>query len=291
MTFAWGAAPLGKAAMMAPRLVVRTDRYTEGVVVARDGTVFFSMTSASTIVRMLADGSEYAIWAHVPAANGHAIDTDGSHVVMSSVGSILRLDGSGTTVDVVATQVDGRWLTYPNDVALDTARGTFYITDSGYKKTPTELPADPQGRVYLIDRNDRVREVAAGIAYANGIGLTRDGASLYIGESVTGTIWRYPVRADGSLGDRTLFAQTPRTPGTVTVPDGFVIASDGRLLVAHYGAGEILVYAPDGTLVDRLAAGNRTTSHAAFSPDERTLYVSGGIDDESGPGAIFAIAV
>jgi sugar lactone lactonase YvrE len=77
----------------------------------------------------------------------------------------------------------------------------------------------------------------------------------------------------------------------VSVPDGFVIGPDGRLFVAHYGAREILVYAPDGTLVDRLAAGNRTTSHAAFSPDERTLYVSGGIEDESGPGAIFAIAV
>jgi gluconolactonase len=249
------------------------------------------MTKTSTIVRMLADGAEYGIWAHVPAANGHAIDTDGSHVVMSSVGAIQRLDANGTTIDVVATQVDGRWLTYPNDVALDTARGTFYITDSGYKQTPAQPPPDPQGRVYRVDRDDRVREVAAGIAYANGIALTRDGAFLYIGESVTGNIWRYPVREGGSLGERTLFARTPRTPGTVSVPDGFVIGPDGRLFVAHYGAREILVYAPDGTLVDRLAAGNRTTSHAAFSPDERTLYVSGGIEDESGPGAIFAIAV
>ena len=83
---------------------------------------------------------------------------------MSSVGAIQRLDANGTTIDVVATQVDGRWLTYPNDVALDTARGTFYITDSGYKQTPAQPPPDPQGRVYRVDRDDRVREVAAGIA-------------------------------------------------------------------------------------------------------------------------------
>ncbi|HTW83362.1 MAG TPA: SMP-30/gluconolactonase/LRE family protein [Candidatus Sulfotelmatobacter sp.] len=276
---------------MAPRLLVRTDHYTEGVVVAPDGTVFFSMTSVSTVMRMRADGSACAVWAHVPAANGHAIDVDGSHLVMSSAGSVQRLDGSGTTIDVLATQVDGRWLTYPNDVALDTSRGTCYVTDSGYKKTPATVPPDPQGRVYRFDRDDTVREVAAGIAYANGIALAREGASLYVGESVTGTIWSYPLADDGSLGERRLFARTPRTPGTVTVPDGFTVASDGRLFVAHYGACEILVYAPDGALIDRLAAGNRATSHAAFSPDERTLYVSGGIEDESGPGAIFAIAV
>src|SRR5579884_531142 len=274
-----------------PRLVARADHYTEGVVVAPDGTLYYSMTAPGEIVRMRSDGAGSEVWAHVPAANGHAIDVDGTHVVMSSAGSILRLDASGRIVEVVACTVDGRWLTYPNDLALDTVRGGYYVTDSGYKETPKAVPADPQGRVYRVDPAGRVHEVAGGLAYANGIALSHDGSMLYVGESVTREIWRYAVRDDGSLGARQLFAEVPRIPGETTVPDGFVVGPDGRLYFAHYGAREVLAYASNGVLERRIPSGNKTTSHAAFSADKRTLYVSGGIEDESGPGAIFAIAL
>jgi glucose/arabinose dehydrogenase len=51
----------------------------------------------------------------------------------------------------------------------------------------------------------------------------------------------------------------------------------------------VLVYGANGDLLQRLPAGNTATSHVAFSPDGTTLYISGGIEDESGEGAIFAI--
>ncbi|HZO92505.1 MAG TPA: SMP-30/gluconolactonase/LRE family protein [Candidatus Baltobacteraceae bacterium] len=275
--------------MSQPRLVARSDHYTEGVVVAPDGTLYYSMTAPGEIVRMRSDGAGSEVWAHVPAANGHAIDVDGTHVVMSSAGSILRLDASGCIVRVVACKVDGRWLTYPNDLALDTVRGGYYVTDSGYKETPKTVPADPQGRVYRVDPGGRIREVAGGLAYANGIAMSHDGSVLYVGESVTSKIWSYAVRGDGSLGPRRLFAEVSHVEGETTVPDGFVVGPGGRLYVAHYGAREVLEYTSDGALERRIPSGNTTTSHAAFSPDNRTLYVSGGIEDESGPGAIFAI--
>lgn len=275
--------------MAPPRLVLRTQHYTEGVVVAADGTVFFSMTAPGTIVSLDTATMQSSVWAHVPAANGHAIEQDGTHIVMSSAGSVIRLDRTGRAVEIAATKVDGRWLTYPNDVALDPNRGGYYVTESGYKSTPKTVPQDPQGRVYRIDAQGAVHEVAGGIAYANGIALSGDGGVLFVGESVTRRIWRYAVNVDGSLGERSLFAETPQVPDVVSVPDGFTIGPDGRLFVAHYGARELLAYEADGVLVERIPAGNRTTSHAAFSPDARTLYVSGGLEDESGAGAIFAI--
>jgi gluconolactonase len=271
--------------------MLRTEHYTEGVVVAADGTIFFSMTSQGTIASMHPGSAQSSVWAHVPAANGHAIDEDGSHLVMSSAGSIVRLDESGRAIDIVASKVGALWLTYPNDVTLDPRRGGYYVTDSGYKTMPQTVPPDPQGRVYRVDADKGVRKVAGGIAYANGIALSLDGSRLFVGESLSGRIWTYAVAGDGSLGARALFAETPKTPGAVSVPDGFAMGSGERLFVAHYGAREILVYDASGALVDRLPAGNKATSHAAFSPDGSTLYVSGGMEDESGPGAIFAIAL
>ncbi|MDQ6925170.1 MAG: SMP-30/gluconolactonase/LRE family protein [Candidatus Eremiobacteraeota bacterium] len=277
--------------MNAPDLLLSTDHYTEGVVVDRDGTIFFSMTSIGTISRFAPGDAAAVVWAHVPAANGHAIDVDGTHVVMSSTGSILRLDRSGRTTGVVASRVAGRWLTYPNDLALDPHRGGYYVTDSGYKETPKTVPAEPQGRVYRVDADGSTREVAGGIAYSNGIALSPDGTSLYVGESTARRIWSYAVFDDGSLGARTLLAETPAVPGETTVPDGITLGPDGRLYVAHYGAREVLAYDRDGRLVRRLEAGNKATSHVAFAPHGRSMYVSGGIEGESGPGAIFEILV
>ncbi|MFY9739844.1 MAG: SMP-30/gluconolactonase/LRE family protein [Candidatus Cybelea sp.] len=276
--------------MTEPRMLLRTDRYTEGVVVAEDGTIYFSMTALGTVSRFQPGAAAAEVWAHVPDANGHKIQADGSHVIVSSTGAILRLDSRGCVAEVVASRVDGRWLTYPNDVALDVHRGGFYVTDSGYKATPATMPDDPQGRVYRVDPGGDIRLVADGIAYSNGVALSPHGDRLYVGESTARRVWWYPVRDDGSVGERTLLADVPSGPGGAGVPDGISVDSDGRLYVANHGAGEVLVYAASGDLLQRLPAGNRATSHVAFAPDGTTLYISGGIVDESGEGAIFAIA-
>ncbi len=271
-------------------MLLRTERYTEGVAVDADGTIYFSMTNLGTISRFRPGDDRAEVWAHVPDANGHKIDVDGTHVVMSSTGAILRLDASGRVTDVVGSRVDGRWLTYPNDVSLDPHRGGFYMTDSGYKSTPKTVPADPQGRVYRVDRDRTLHEVAGGIAYSNGVALCRDGTRLYITESTARRLWAYEVDTDGKLGSRTLLADVP-AQNDDTVPDGITVGPDDRLYVANHGDGEVLVYAADGTLAARCAAGNKATSHVAFSPDGRTMYVSGAIESEEGAGAIFAIEV
>ncbi len=276
---------------MPPELLLRTENYTEGVVVDGDGAIFFSMTAAGTISRLHPGARAATVWANAPAPNGHKIESDGNHVLMSSAGSMLRLDATGRTIGVVATKVDGRRLTYPNDLSLDPRRGGFFATDSGYKRTPKAVPADPQGRVYRVDSSGIVREVAAGLAYANGIALSPDGSSLFVGESVTGMIWKYPVRDDGSLCERELFVEVLSDPRAPIVPDGITIGPDGRMYIARYGACEVLAYEDSGRLTERFDAGNRATSHVAFASDGRTMYVSGGIEDESGSGAIFAVAL
>ena len=276
--------------MESPRLVVQTEHYTEGVVLAPDGTLYFSVTATGEIMSMRVTDRSATIWGHVPAANGHAIDGDGTHIVMASTGSIMRLDGTGRAIDIVATTIEKRKLVYPNDLTLDARRGGYYITDSGYETMPPAIPADGtgEGRVYRIDADGRASEVARGLAYANGIALSPDGSRLYVGESLTGILWTFHVESDGRLGARTRFAQTPQDVASA-VPDGISVDAGGNVFVAHYGAGEVLRYSPAGTLVKRIPAGNKATSHVAVASDARTLYVSGGIESEAGAGAIYAV--
>jgi gluconolactonase len=278
--------------MAAPHLVVRSAHYSEGVVFGSN-VLYYSLTAVSQILVCSLDCAERTprIWAHVPEANGHAIEPDGTHVVMASVGAIVRLDESGRIAKVVATEAGGDRLIYPNDVALDTRRGGFFCTDSGYEHTPERIDGTPRGRVVRVDADNRVSVVDDGLAYANGIALSHDGATLYVGESTTKTLSSYPVRHDGSLGVRRPFAMVPSIAGVRSVPDGITLAPNGDLYVAHYGAGEVLVYTPDGRLARRLPAGNRAVSHVAFDPSGTTAYVSGGIESEKGEGAIFALAL
>jgi gluconolactonase len=154
---------------------------------------------------------------------------------------------------------------------------------------PSEIPHDPNGRVYRIDDDGSVREAASDLAYANGIALAADAKRLYVGESLTGRIWSYAVRIDGSLGARSLFAQIPSPPGERCVPDGITLAPDGRLYVAHYGAREVLVFTQAGELAARCDAGNKAVSHVAAAGG--TFFTSGGIESESGAGAIFALEI
>lgn len=277
--------------MAQPRLFLRSEHYTEGVVLAPDGLLYFSMTKASQICVADAHASAPSArtWAHVPGANGHAIAHDGTHVVMSSTGAILRLRPDGCIATVIATEAGGTPLVYPNDLVLDEHRGGFYATDSGYKETPARPDASPRGRILRVDPGDHVRVAAEGIQYANGVALSPDGGTLYCTESVTRTIWSYPVEDDGSLGARRRLAEIPAQDGSNTVPDGVTVAADGTLYVAHYGAREVLAFRSDGSLARRLDAGVKTTSHVALDRDGARAFVSGGIEDESGPGAIFAI--
>ncbi len=276
-----------------PQLFLHCDHYTEGVVIDAAGKLFFSMTGVSEIwtsPTIEADGSA-RLWAHVPGANGHAIATDGFHVVMSSTGAFLRLDETGRIVKVIATDADRQPLIYPNGVSLDVHRGGFYATDSGYKRTPSRIDGTPKGRIVRVDAHDRFSVVADGLAYANGIGMSPDGSALYASASTTCDIWKYRVHEDATLGERELFAHRPAHGADQAVLDGITVDGDGFLFVAHYGAGEVLVYAPDGTLERHIASGNRCTSHVAIDPRLGCAYVSGAPDDESGPGAIFKVVL
>ena len=81
--------------MAVPRALLHADHYTEGVVVDPDGVLYFSMTEVSTISRFDPRSGAAAVWAHVPAANGHAIAHRRNAFVMSSAGAVVILDASG----------------------------------------------------------------------------------------------------------------------------------------------------------------------------------------------------
>jgi sugar lactone lactonase YvrE len=66
--------------------------------------------------------------------------------------------------------------------------------------------------------------------------------------------------------------------------------ASGRLYIAHYGCGRIIVLSPSGQLLRRYAAGNQLASNVAFGgAGLGDLYVTGSPGEKTGPGAIYRL--
>ncbi|HEV7905234.1 MAG TPA: SMP-30/gluconolactonase/LRE family protein, partial [Pyrinomonadaceae bacterium] len=157
--------------------VVEVPGYTEGVVVDRDGAIYISDVYNGNIYRIGSDGAA-RVWAKTSAPNGHKILPDGTHLVCDGKErAVLHLDSAGKIMGKAASGYDGKPLRAPNDLTLD-PRGGFYFTDPGGSNLQ-----NPIGTVHYVDAGGKTHLVAGGLAFPNGIALSRDGRTLYVGES------------------------------------------------------------------------------------------------------------
>jgi L-arabinonolactonase len=107
---------------------------------------------------------------------------------------------------------------------------------------------DAGGCLYSVDAARRIRREACGIRIANGLCFSPDGTQMYFADSPTRAIRVYDLPDEGgSLGAPRLFAQTPAG----AFPDGATVDADCCVWSAHWGAGCVVRYTPDGD-VDRL---------------------------------------
>ena len=58
-------------------------------------------------------------------------------------------------------------------------------------------------------------------------------------------------------------------------PDGMAFDSAGNLWVAHFGAGEIVVFKPDGSLLGKIPTPGKKPSNLAFGAENlQTLFLT-----------------
>lgn len=262
--------------------VVDLSAYSEGIVFDRDGALFVSIRNPHEVLR-LTSGHAPEPWLRLHVPNGHKILADGTHLVAGE-GTIIHVARNGRVLDALTTDPTGVPLRQPNDIALD-GRGGFYFTDPGSTQEDQDRR---RGKVYYVDRARRVRLVADGLCYPNGLVVRADGRLLYLDDSCDSRVYAFPVLTAGSLGPRQVLASLPDS-GRCR-PDGMTLDASGRLYVAHYGCGRVEVLSPGGRLLRRYPAGNRLASNVAFGgPDLRDLYVTGAPGPQAGLGAVYRL--
>jgi gluconolactonase len=276
--------PLRRQEHVVPEQVAAFPGYTEGIAFDDRGIAYISSgrnpESAHAVYRMR-PGARPEVWLPLRVPNGHKVLEDGTHVIAGD-GRVLLVTADGQTMDSITADRTGAPLRHPNDIALD-GHGGFYLSDPG-----SGDPGRLDGRVLYRNAERAVANAADGFCYPNGLVVRADGRALYLDDSCDGRVYRLPIVGPGRLGRPEVLAVVPDSAGSGI--DGLTLDSEGRLYVAHYGAGRIEVFDQDGHWLTAYAAGNRLASNVAFGgPGLRDLYVTGSPGAKSGPGALFRL--
>ncbi len=268
-----------------PLKLVEVGRYSEGVVFDHDGQGYISWDKTITKFQLDGKNSTFAV---TGAPNGHKILADGTHLVCdASQHAVLRLDKAGNLLEPASKECDGKPLRGPNDVTLD-PKGGFYFTDPGDSGRDNLI-----GTVHYVDPKGKTHLVASGLAFPNGLVLTEDGKRLLVAESQFNRVLEYPVLEPGKVGPMRVFAELPKSASgkwEENQPDGMCLDAKGNLYVAHYGMKQVQVLDPQGKLIRQYDGGNQNTSNVAFGgPNHDQLFVTGSIQADGTPGAVFRL--
>jgi len=275
--------------------------FTEGPAVARDGSVYFSdLTFESQHLRG-------RIWRYDPKSgktvlfrspsgmsNGIEFDSKGRMVVAEGddrgARRVTRTLLPSGDVQVLAADYRGKPFNSPNDLAID-SNGRIYFTDPRYW-SPESITQPVMG-VYRVDPDGKVALLVDSISMPNGIAISPDEKTLYIGCFDKGSdaephgapirkqlpprmaIFAFDLMKDGSLRAQRMFVDL----GPKSGPDGLTVDHEGNVYAAirDEASPAIHVYDPNGRLLVTIPT-PEVPSNLAFAPqpDGNLLYITAG---------------
>jgi gluconolactonase len=224
----------------------------------------FSDIPANTIFTYTPGGPPPTVL-RMPSGNSNGLAVDGAGALLAAEHgsrSITRTLGATTTP--LAAMFEGNRLNSPNDVIV-ADDGTIYFTDPPFGISDAQRELDFIGVFRLAPGGLTAEHRGPLTARPNGIGLSPDGATLYVADSADGKLYRFAITG-GALGAREVHAMTAGTP------DGLAIDVAGNIFVTTQAGVE--VFAPDGERWGVIDVPEQPANCAFGDADHRTLYIT-----------------
>ncbi len=255
---------------------------TEGPAVAPDGSIYFTdmpfgLDDNTHIMRYdPATGETTLFTDNAGKSNGLAFDAHGDMISCSGA------DGGGSRLirwnietgegETLVDNIGGKKFNSPNDLCID-SHGRIYFSDPRYiGDEPRELEHQA---VYRVDTDGTVIEITHEVEKPNGIVLSPDERTLYVGDHNNGSerldptappptpgamkIYSYPLDENGLVdGPRRTLVDF----GAEASSDGITVDTEGRVYLTSRRLSRpgIMVIDSDGNEVDFFATGPENQS-------------------------------
>jgi sugar lactone lactonase YvrE len=206
--------------------------------------------------------------AFIPTNQGDALVTLASGVYRLNLDS--SPDSPQLTLFCMADPVEGN---RANEARCD-SQGRLWLgsMQNNLDEKGGDLPLERRsGGLFRIDADGRSTPLLGGQGIVNTLLWADNDSALLTADSLDGVIYRYPILADGSLGERRIWA-AQHVRG---VPDGSAMDAQGYVWNARWGGHCVIRFAPDGS-VDRIVEVplSHPTSCVFGGPDMTTLFVT-----------------
>lgn len=166
-------------------------------------------------------------------------------------------------------------VTRSNDGRAD-PQGGFWIGTMG--KT-----AEPKAGAIYRYHDGELRKLVSNVTISNAICFAPDGRTAYYTDTAVGKFMALPLDPDGwPVGSARMVMNLAGEDFGI---DGAVVAADGTIWNAQWGAGRVARYAPDGALLGTIAfPAGQTTCPAFGGADLTTLYCTSATQGMRDPG-------
>jgi L-arabinonolactonase len=135
-------------------------------------------------------------------------------------------------------------------------------------------PKEPVGSYYRLNHDLSLEQLPlGGVAIANSICFSPDGRTMYYADSLTLAIKCCDYDpATGAVSNPRVFVAADAVPGE---PDGSTVDAEGYLWSTRWGAGQVVRFAPDGTVDQVIELPVPQPSCPAFGGEHlNVLYVT-----------------
>jgi gluconolactonase len=248
-------------------------KFTEGPTTDAAGNVYFTDQPNDRILKWSVDGRLSTFAQPAGRANGMCFDAGGNLIACADEKNEMWLIPAASVAKgtlegkrVLFSEYAGKRLNGPNDVWCH-PDGSLYFTDPFYKRpwwTWDQMPQDGQHVYRAAPDRKTLTRVADTLKQPNGIVGTPDGRTLYVADIGDRKTYRFAIRPDGSLAERTLFCELGS--------DGMTLDAEGNLYLTGRG---VTVFDQTGRQIENIPVPEGWTANVCFGgADRQTLFIT-----------------
>jgi gluconolactonase len=247
------------------QLVSSQFSFTEGPAADRKGNIYFTDQPNDKIWMYSTNGKLSVFMNKTGRSNGLYFSRNGNLLACADEKDELWSISPKGKITVLLKDYQGHRLNGPNDLWED-KKGGIYFTDPYYQRPywDRKTPDIDEKVFYLPKGKNQPIPVAEDLLQPNGIVGTPDGQYLYIADIKDNKTYRYKIKNDGSLQDKTLLIQQGS--------DGMTLDGKGNIYLTGNG---VTVYNKEGKKLLSIAVPSKWTANVCFGGKNRkTLFIT-----------------